>query len=454
MPKPRQPGLNSLRIETSNIADGRRWLVGVVVASKCDRATAALIALRGKGLQVSVDIVGARTAAIPRTTTILFDTLASGNPCAATTLATLRTQLAEVTGALTLDLLESLSISPSRILAVGVDDPGIWEFSDISLGSPGSQRLSPAGRPPGSPRASHGEPTGYLGLCDPARLAEATGMNVVDAFPARDVAAGGLGGPLAASAHWILLRAPLRNRLLLDLGRTVRLTYLPAARGERPETDVLSFEVGPGASLLDSLANRLTGGQDHFDPGGRLAVQGKRIPELLAHWLANPYFDCPPPRWHPRGVRPERFLADAVRMAVSSDWSVRDMLCTATHFIAEMIARTTQHLPESNRLDEIVVTGGGQHNGLLLHEIGRLTRQTLVRLDDLGFPPDSFEASSIALLAMLHLDQVQANSSEITKTASPRLLGRLTGGSPQSWQLLLEICAGNSSAIRPLRSAI
>ena len=400
----------------------------MAVASKCDRVAAALGARR-QGLSAAIDVVGAGRAAIPRGRAVLFGARSGAGPCAATSLAALGTQLAEIGAPLVLELLASLGVAPGRVMAVGVHDPGVWEYHQS-------------------------EPAGYLGLCDSARLAEATGLNVIDAFPARDLAHG-QGGPLTALAEWVLLRDLLRNRVLLDLGRTTRLTYLPAARLEWAEARLLSFEVGPGVGLLDLLAQRLTGGQHRFDPGGRLAVQGKRLPELIEHWMSNPYFDCPPPRWHPRGVRPERFLADAVQMAVASDWSVRDLLCTATHFIAEMIARTLRRrLPNGGEIDEIVVAGGGQHNGMLLHEIGCLTELPLTRLGDLGIPADALDPAAAALLAMLHLDQVPANPTWITKAATPRLLGRLTGGSPQSWQLLLETCASNSSHSRPLRTAV
>ena len=424
MPKP-------LRFDASQAAAaGRRWMVGVAVASRCERIGAALLSVRGKGLAAVADVVGARTVAVPRGTSALFDALSKGPSHAVASLAALRRQLAEVEAPLVIELLDALGVAPGRVLGVGFDDPGIWEYD-------------------------RGEPMGYLGLCDPARVAEATGLNVIDAFAARDVAAGGHGGPLTALADWILLRDPLRSRVLLDLGRTIRLSYLPASNTPRAETWVVSFEVGPGLSLLDSLAERLTGGQHHFDPGGRLAVQGKRLPELARRWLSNPYFDCPPPRWHARGVRPERFLADAVQMAVASDWSVRDLLCTATHFIAEMIARALhRRLPNGAVIDQIVVAGGGQHNGMLLREIGSLTNLPLTRLDELGIPAESLDPAAVGLLAMLHVDQVPANSTSLTGATTPRLLGRLTGGSPQNWQLLLETCAAGNSTLRPLRTAI
>lgn len=416
-----------IRLDMPRTGDGRRWTVGVLVSSKCTQVAAALLAAGGRGLDMQAHVAGAVTDDVPKETAALFGPLASSGAYPAGLVTDLRARLAEIQAALVSDLLAGLGVAPSRVLAVGVHDPGLWKFERSG-------------------------PSGYLGLCDAARLAEATGLNVIDAFPARDLVQGGQGGPIAAVAQWVLLKHPQNSRVLLDLGRTVRMSYLPATMTDNASSRILSFEVGPGTCLLDSLAQRLTGGQHRFDPGGRLAVQGRRIPELIEHWLSDPYFDRPLPRWHPRGVRPERFLTDAVQMAVDSGWSVRDLLCSAAHFIAEAIASALRRrLPQDARIDEIVMTGGGQHNGLLLREIGRLTEVPLVRIDELEIPDEAFGPACIAVLAQLYLDQTPANATAITKAEIPRLLGRLTPGSPQNWQRLLQTSVGSSPAVRPLR---
>lgn len=449
----------------------RRFLVGLKVGSACGQLCAALVAAEGGGLQTRAEVIGLHSAPIAPEIAQCFRRLDGGQPVPAMGVAQLRTALAECQTAAVGELLAAAGIAPGRVLALGVNDPGLWRFE-------------PGGRPD------------YLGLCDPALLAEGTGLNVVDAFPARDLAQGGQGGPVAPLAEWVLLRDRKAARCLLDLGRTFRLTYLPA-EAEDPRADTLrSFDVGPGMHMLDLLAQRLTGGAQHCDTGGRLAVQGKRIGPLVEHWLSDPYFDRPVPRWHPRGVPPERFLGQALEMAVAHDWSIRDLLCSATHFLAETVALALRNRPLADvRVDRLIVSGGGQHNGLLLREISRLTGLQVMRLDQLGTisgssddqaaagthalpqvsdgssarqeprppriaqghlhtPGGALEAAAAALLALLHLDQVPANRPEITGAEVPRLLGRLTPGHPQSWRRLLECCAGQAAPARPLRSAL
>jgi len=423
-----------LRLEAEHGRDAPRWTLGVEVSSDCDRVTGALVATAGRRIDLQPEIVDVATASVPRETRALFaelagPSLAPADPDFAGRVTSLCAQLADVE-ALVVNNLVGSSKAGSRLLAVGVHDPGLWSCGKALSG-------------------------GYLGLCDAARLAELTDANVIDALPARDVARGGQGGPITALAEWVLLRHSERSRLLLDLGRSVRMTYVPRNRGGNAASRMLSFEVGPGTRMLDQLTRRLTDGEHEFDPGGRLAVQGRRIAELEAHWLADPYFRRPLPRWQPRGVRPERFLLDAMQRAVHCGWSVGDMLCTANHFIAETIALAVRRcLPRDAEVDEIVLTGGGQHNGMLLREIGgRLPRVPIVRTGQYGPSGEALVATCIALLVLFRVDEIPANPSAITATELPRVLGRLTPGSSQSWRRLLAAARAGEASARSFRAA-
>jgi anhydro-N-acetylmuramic acid kinase len=425
-----------LRLAPPSSLDTRRWTVGILVSSDCRRLAATIVACDGRGLDLEPEIADGMTAEIPGDSAALFSQLAepATRPAsfdAVQALAILRARLAELQAQVVNALLAQAAIPPARILALGVHDPGLWS------GGSGSR-------------------VGYLGLCDAARLAELTGQNVVDAYPARDVALGGQGGPLTALAEWVLLRDPLLNRLLVDLGRTTRATYLPRTAGVRGEPQVVSFDVGPGMRLVDLLTQRLTNGEEAFDPGGRHAVQGRRVQELIDHWLADPYFRRPLPRWHPRGVRPERFLLQALQMAADKGWSVRDLLCTATHFVAESVAvAVQQRMPTSVAVDQIILTGGGRHNGMLLRELGvALPGIPSVPVEEIGIESEALGPACSALMALFYLDQVPADRPEVSGVEMCRVLGRLTPGSPQSWQRLLAEMGSAQPAIRPLRSAL
>ena len=414
----------------------RRWVLGVSVSSDCSRMAAALVTAAGQGLAMRAEVGEGITAQLPAETSALYHQLAdpsSSLPAAAAAerLAALRHQLAEHEASLVDALLAQARRPLERILAVGVLDPGLW------TGGRGTQ-------------------VGHISLCDPARLAETTGLNVVDAFPARDVARGGQGGPLTAVAQWVFLRSTQHGRLLVDLGRTARLVWLPKQTALPGVPNLLAFDVGPGTLMLDLLAQRLTAGEQPMDPGGTLAVQGRRVPELIDHWMSDPYFRRSLPRWHPRGVRPERFLLDAMKRAVDAGWSVRDILCTATHFIAEAVDRAIrERLPQDLPIDEIVLTGGGQHNGLLLREATqRLPPVPVRRIQELGISHEVLRPACAGLLALFHLDHVPGNTPEVTGAEVSRVLGRLTPGSPQAWQRLLLEMSGNKPTLRPLRSAL
>ena len=91
---------------------------------------------------------------------------------------------------------------------------------------------------------------------------------------------------------------------------------------------------------------------------------------------------------------------------------------------------------------------------MLLREIGRLIQAPLIQDADLHMPLGGLEPACIGVLALLYMDQVPASHTAISKTETPRLLGRLTPGSPKTWLKMLETCAANSPAVRPLRSAM
>jgi len=112
-----------------------------------------------------------------------------------------RTKLTELAAGLIAHLPRQLRGDP---LAIGACEAGLWQYA-------------------------LGEPVGYLSLIDAALLAEATGITLIDDFPARDLAQGGSGRPLDALPLWMLARDSKKPRVAIHLEPQIRLTYLPAS---------------------------------------------------------------------------------------------------------------------------------------------------------------------------------------------------------------------------------
>ena len=425
------------RSRCADRSGGGHSLIGICADRTCDTLMGSLVTASGHKLEADYRHQLTEQLKVPdRLRDLVYANSAQQFPTGTQDDGVAYATLIQEISLLQADLIRRLcrlaSMPIDDVLAVGLLGPGCWHSARSG------QRC-------------------YLELCDPARVAEAVGCNVVSQFPQRDLATGGLGGPLHAVPQWLLLGDPQASRLLLDVGRSVRLTFIPRGRSEEILDQVLSFDVGPGTSLLDQLSLRLSEGRMRYDPGGTLAVQGKKIQELIDCWLKDPYFQEVPPRWQPHGVCAEQALASTVRMAVEMGWSIRDLLCTATHFIARCIAHAVnRHIPGGiNRIDELLVAGGGQGNGMLLAEVRtQLGQRPLSRLVDLDLPDGALEAASTAVLTGMHLDRISACRPAISGVHVSRVAGQLTAGSPAGWGRLIRYMHQMAPTHLSLRNAV
>jgi anhydro-N-acetylmuramic acid kinase len=325
------------------------------------------------------------------------------------------------------ELIGESNLAASDVLAIGVNDPGV--------------RIA----------TTHG--VFYQGLCDAPHLAEHTGLNIIDSFPAQDIAAKGHGGPIFPLPAWIFLKSETKPRILLDLGRTARLTFLPRAENAFSHQKIQHVEVLPCGSLLDTLAWQLTGGKTAVDTGGRFAVQGCQNPLFLsALRSALP----PKENWSSTGLKPTRYLQIADR-AAKEGLSHQDILCTVSGFIAETVAHQVLNMMETTGYlePELLIQGSGQLHGLLMNSlVTQLQRRTLLPISQLGIPVDTFDALCTAMLALLAVEYVPGNLPHLTGGETAKPLGRITQGSITNWHHLLREMAGTKPANRSLRSAM
>ena len=332
-------------------AQRRRWFVGLRVDGRCRTVRAALVGVEGRGLASRVELFAHERLELPREVSARFERLKAHRRASPAETSLLAAQLAESQAALLDELAPRVAPVWERVLAIAVDDPGVWRrWQGLQC---------------------------RAGLCDAARLAELCGQNVIDAFADRDLAQGGQGRPLEPVPEWILLHDAQHARAVAHLGRMCRMTYLPPSR----------------------------------DATGAVGVRSVR--------------------WKPAPTAGPPDVADAIVGQMTSQFP-------QTPPIKELFLRIrpTDFAPIKTCLGE------------------RMPDVHVVDPESSPVPTLALPAASVAVLGQLHVDQVPANSVDVTGARVPRVLGRLTPGLAAPWHRMLRDIAAAGPAVMSLRSAI
>jgi anhydro-N-acetylmuramic acid kinase len=259
--------------------------------------------------------------------------------------------------------------------------------------------------------------TGYtIQLCNPALLAELTGIDVAADFRSRDVAAGGQGAPLAPFFHRAWFAQEAANIGVLNIGGISNLTILQS------DGHTLGFDCGPGNALMDFWAAKHIG--QAFDAGGAWGIGGQVIHDLLDAMLAEPYFALPPPKSTGRDLfNPEWLARHLVAFAAAKPQDVQRTLLELT--VSPCISCVERYEKHSNqRLKEIIVCGGGALNSALMQRMQAMLPQVnIVSSAERGLSPQDVEAVAFAWLARQCVARMALPLSSVTGARGPRILG-------------------------------
>lgn len=265
-----------------------------------------------------------------------------------------------------------------------------------------------------------------LQLGDPATIAERTGVPVVSDFRTRDIAAGGEGAPLVPFVDRFLFALPGRPRVLQNIGGIANLTWVPPRESAE---DLLAFDSGPGNALMNVAVELASGGQEHFDRDGARAARGRVDQAVLAELLAHPYFDRDPPKSTGREAFGKPFLDELLSRHQQLVRNTDDLLATLNRLSAQTIADAIQRWVAPKGVGEVVVTGGGARNPVLMRQIRELLPGITVSTGEvLGVDPDAKEALAFAVLAWAHVTGRPGNEPAATGAKGPRVLGNYTPG--------------------------
>jgi anhydro-N-acetylmuramic acid kinase len=219
-------------------------------------------------------------------------------------------------------------------------------------------------------------------LIDGPAVAAALGIPTVDRFRHADVAAGGQGAPFAPLYHRALAQGLEQPVMVLNLGGVGNVTFIDG-------DTVIAFDTGPASAILDDFVSRRLGRA--YDADGALAASGRAHADLVAGFMANPFFDRPAPKSLDRN--------DFHRRAqVVEPLSDADGAATLAAFTVESLVAALRHVPRAPK--RWLVGGGGRLNR---HIMSRLTQRLGVPVEPVeaaGWDGDVLEAQLFAYLAI------------------------------------------------------
>ena len=269
----------------------------------------------------------------------------------------------------------------------------------------------------------HEAPHSTWQLGESAVIAERTGIDVVNDFRVRDVAAGGQGAPLVPIADAMLFAGD-EWRALQNIGGIGNVTVLPPG-GQLD--GVRAFDTGPGVTVIDAVTRACVPGAT-YDVDGAIAARGTVIGSVVDELMNHPYFASPPPKSTGRELFDRAYVDRLIARCRTErpDCSDADIVATATALTARSIADAYgRFMPEP--VIEVLLSGGGAKNPTLVAMIARAVAPMRVRaFADCYFDGEAKEAVAFALLAYLYTVQQPGNVPRATGARGPRVLGKLT----------------------------
>ncbi|MCO5091646.1 anhydro-N-acetylmuramic acid kinase [Bosea sp. (in: a-proteobacteria)] len=245
-------------------------------------------------------------------------------------------------------------------------------------------------------------------LIDGPAVADALGLPVVDRFRDADVAAGGEGAPFAPLYHRALAQGLEQPLMVLNLGGVGNVSYIDG-------DSVIAFDTGPASAILDDFMLRRLGRA--YDADGALAASGRVHEDLVAGFMANPFFDRPAPKSLDRN--------DFHRRAqVVEPLSDADGAATLAAFTVESLVAALRHVPSQPK--RWLVGGGGRLNRHFMARLAARLRVPVEPVEAAGWDGDALEAQIFAYFAIRSVKGLPLSLPATTGVSRPMTGGRLS----------------------------
>jgi anhydro-N-acetylmuramic acid kinase len=380
-------------------------VLGIMSGTSADGVDVALARIAGTPPRLKAKLLGHTNVEFPAALRGEILRVAEGGSVTAGELSQLHFRLGECFADAALAACRRFRVAASRVALIGSHGQTVYHQG---------RRTAYFGRATAS----------TLQIGDASVIAARTGITTVGDFRPADMALGGQGAPLVPYVDYLLYRDAKRGRVSLNLGGIGNLTVLPrAARAEQ----VTAFDTGPGNMLIDALVQRFTRERERYDKDARMAMSGRSIPGLVDELLRDPYLRLAPPKSTGREYYGRAYVEKVLAAGRRHGARPADLVRAATIFTALSVVDALHRfvLPKT-KIDELIVSGGGACNPLVLGQIAAaLPGIAVFPSSRLGIAVDAKEAYAFALLAYETWHRRPGNLPSATGARGPAILGKV-----------------------------
>jgi len=356
----------------SLIDKNEKLIVGLMSGTSKDGIDAALVRLRGKGVNTKIELVEFTCLDYSAEIRERLDKLVE--QCTLKEISDLNFLIGEEFAKAALEVIDKAGLSTTEIDLIGSHGQTVYH--------------NPPSYKDGIPS------TLQIGEIDV--IAEKTGITTAGDFRTRDIAAGGEAAPLVSYLDYLLFRKPGKVSIAQNIGGIANATVVT-----ENIDDVIAFDTGPGNMLMDKIIQLTTGGKEKYDNEGKFASQGSVNVDLLNKLKADPYYAHPPPK----STGEELFGNE---MTLTLYGYIENEMITLEDMVATLMTLTVDSITDSYEkfifpkwdVSEIIFSGGGCKNPILMEKlIAELAPIKCSASDDYGIPSDAKEAVAFAVLA-------------------------------------------------------
>lgn len=373
--------------------------VGLMSGTSLDGIDAALVEIKGSGINTKVDLLEFETFKIPSEIKNEIKKACLEDKSSVDLICSLNFKLGNLFADAVIDILNKANIDIEQLDYIASHGQTIYHI----------------------PKDREGLVKSTLQIGEASVIAYKTNTLVISNFRVMDMAANGEGAPLVPYTEYILYSEKEKGIALQNIGGIGNVTVLPESN---LIDDIFAFDTGPGNMAIDEACNILFG--IPYDKDGKIASSGVVNDEMLNELMKMKYIHEKPPKTTGREEFGQRFVEKVIDKY--SELKSEDIIATLTMFTAKSISYNyKKFIIPNNKLEKVIIAGGGAHNKTLIKFIKEELEGIEVLIqEDLGFSSDAKEAIAFAVLGNETLNNNFSNVPSATGANEKVILGQIT----------------------------